>query len=53
VKLSGMTATPTTVDPNLTVWRCPNGHDCSLPPSLPELTFFACGHYLPTERSTR
>jgi hypothetical protein len=33
------------VDPVLGEWRCPNGHDSSVPPKLPELMFRACGHY--------
>jgi hypothetical protein len=32
-------------DPELGERRCPNGHDSSLPPPLPELIFKACGHY--------
>jgi hypothetical protein len=32
------------VDPELGEWRCPNGHDSSIPPKLPELMFKACGH---------
>ena len=35
-------------DPELGELRCPNGHDSSLPPRLPELMFRACGHYRPT-----
>jgi hypothetical protein len=31
--------------PELGEWRCPNGHDSSLPPKLPEVMFSACGHY--------
>jgi hypothetical protein len=49
VRPSGMTATTITVDPALSEKRCPNGHDSSLPPRLPELMFFACGHYLSTK----
>jgi hypothetical protein len=37
-------------DPELEEWRCPNGHDSSIPPKLPELMFLACGHY-PTPTS--
>jgi hypothetical protein len=50
VKLSATieTAAPATADPELGEWRCPNGHDSSLPPPLPELSFEACGHYRPT-----
>ena len=32
-------------DPELGEWRCPNGHESSLPPKLPELMYWACGHY--------
>ena len=32
-------------DPELGEWRCPNGHDSSIPPILPELMFRACTHY--------
>jgi hypothetical protein len=32
-------------EPELGEWRCPNGHDSSLPPKMPELMFRACGHY--------
>lgn len=32
-------------DPELGEWRCPNGHDSSIPPKLPELMFRACSHY--------
>jgi hypothetical protein len=32
-----------TADPELGERRCPNGHDSSLPPPLPELIFKACG----------
>jgi hypothetical protein len=32
-------------DTELGEWRCPNGHDSSIPPKLPELMFRACGHY--------
>jgi len=35
-------------DPELCSWRCPNGHDSSIPPRLPELMFQACRHYRPT-----
>jgi hypothetical protein len=37
-----------TADPELGEGRCPNGHDSSLPPPLPELSFEACRHYRPT-----
>jgi len=42
------TPTPATAEPELGEWRCPNGHDSSIPPQLPELMFRACGHY-PTD----
>jgi hypothetical protein len=41
------TTFPATADPELGELRCPNGHDSSLPPRLPELIFKACGHYRP------
>jgi len=34
-----------TTEPELGRGRCPNGHDSSLPPRLPELIFETCGHY--------
>src|ERR1017187_6185080 len=34
-----------TNDPKLGEGQCPNGHDSSIPPKLPELMFRACGHY--------
>lgn len=34
-------------EPELGEWRCPNGHDSSIPPQLPEVMFEACGHYRP------
>ena len=37
------TAAPATADPELGEWRCPHGHDSSIPPRLPELSFEACG----------
>jgi hypothetical protein len=43
------TTLPATAEPELGERWCPNGHDSSLPPRLPELIFFACGHYLSTE----
>lgn len=36
---------PATADPVLYEWRCPNGHDSSIPTRCPALTYFACGHY--------
>ena len=42
------TTVPATAEPEQGEWRCPNGHDSSLPPRLPELIFEACGHYRPT-----
>jgi hypothetical protein len=33
------------VDSELGEGRCPNGHDSSIPPKLPELMFRACDHY--------
>lgn len=41
------TRVPATGDPEPGEWRCPNGHDSSLPPRLPALSFKACGHYRP------
>jgi hypothetical protein len=35
------------VDPELGEWRCPNGHDSSIPPKLPELMFKAAAITLP------
>ena len=32
-------------DPELGERQCPNGHDSSIPPQLPELMFRASGHY--------
>lgn len=49
VQLSGVRATPVTAYPTLGETRCPNGHDSSSPPRLPELIFFACPHYVSTE----
>jgi hypothetical protein len=50
MELSGTieTAAPATADPELGEWRCPNGHDSSIPTRLPELIFEACRHYRPT-----
>jgi len=36
---------PTTREPGLSEFRCPNGHDSSIPPSRPALMFAACRHY--------
>jgi hypothetical protein len=39
------TTVPATAEPELGEWRCPNGHDSSIPPRCPALMFVACGHY--------
>jgi hypothetical protein len=54
VKLSGTIATtvPATADPERGEWRCPKGHDSSIPPNYPALMFAACGHYRSTVVAT-